>query len=58
MSVTPTEARIEQLEAVEEDVINILKIGGNCLLEIAKDRTSSKAVDTNVHQVFLRFHFC
>ena len=57
MSVTPTEARIEQLEAIEEDVINILKIGGNCLLEIAKDRTSSKAVDTNVHQVFLMISF-
>ena len=57
MSVTPTEARIEQLEAIEEDVINILKFGGNCLLEIAKDRTSPKAVDTNVHQVFLMISF-
>ena len=53
MSATPAEARIEQLEAIEEDVINILKTGGNCLLEIAKDRPSQKAVDTNVQQVFL-----
>ena len=53
MSATPAEARIEQLEAIEEDVINILKTGGNCLLEIAKDRPSQKAVDTNVQQVLL-----
>ena len=50
-SATPAEARIEQLEQIEDDVIAILKTAGNCLVEIAKDRPSQKAVDTNVQQV-------
>ena len=37
-SATPAEARIEQLEQIEDDVIAILKTAGNCLVEIAKDR--------------------
>merc|ERR1712018_1061309 len=40
-----------QLEQIEEDVINILKTSGNTLLEVAKDRTSQKAVDSLVQQV-------
>jgi len=51
MSNSPAEARIEQLEQIEEDVINILKTSGNCLLEVAKDRPSQKAVDSLVQQV-------
>ena len=55
-SVTsPAEARIEQLEQIEEDVIAILRSAGNCLVEIAKDRPSQKAVDANVQQVTNRF---
>merc|ERR1711997_1149021 len=50
-SASPAEARIEQLEQIEEDVIAILRSAGNCLLEIAKDRPSQKAVDGNVQQV-------
>ena len=46
---SPAEARIEQLEQIEEDVINILKTSGNCLLEIAKDRPSQKQVDSFVN---------
>ena len=46
MSNSPAEARIEQLEQIEEDVINILKTSGNTLLEVAKDRPSQKAVAT------------
>ena len=59
MSATPAEARIEQLEQIEDDVIAILKTAGNCLVEIAKDRPSQKAVDTNVQQVRTPFdiHF-
>ena len=41
-SATPAEARIEQLEQIEDDVIAILKTAGNCLVEIAKDRPSQK----------------
>lgn len=48
---SPAEARIEQLEQIEEDVINILKTSGNCLLEIAKDRPSQKQVDSFVNTV-------
>ena len=51
MSNSPAEARIEQLEQIEEDVINILKTSGNTLLEVAKDRPSQKAVDSLVQQV-------
>ena len=51
MSSTPAEARIEQLEIIEEDVIAILKNAGNCLVDIAKDRPSQKAVDQNVQTV-------
>ena len=58
---SPAEARIEQLEQIEEDVINILKTSGNCLLEIAKDRPSQKGIDTFVNTgnfclFVLRFH--
>ena len=48
---SPAEARIEQLEQIEKDVIDILKSAGTCVLEIGKDRPSQKAVDTNVTQV-------
>ena len=48
---SPAEARIEQLEQIEKDVIDILKSAGTCVLEIGKDRPSQKAVDTNVQQV-------
>ena len=51
MSASPAEARIEQLEQIEEDVIAILRSAGNCVVEIAKDRPSQKAVDANVQQV-------
>ena len=51
MSSTPAEARIEQLEHIEEDVIAILKSCGNCLIDIAKDRPSQKAVDQSVQTV-------
>ena len=51
MSNSPAEVRIEQLDQIEEDIINILKISGNCLLEVAKDRPSQKAVDNQVQQV-------
>ena len=51
MSASPAEARIEQLEKIEEDVIAILKSAGTCLVEISKDRPSQKAVDGNVQQV-------
>ena len=51
MSSTPAEARIEQLEHIEEDVIAILKNAGNCLLDISKDRPSQKAVDQSVQTV-------
>jgi len=51
MSSTPAEARIEQLEHIEEDVIGILKSCGNCLIDIAKDRPSQKAVDQSVQTV-------
>jgi hypothetical protein len=51
MSASPAEARIEQLEQIEEDVIAILKTAGTSLLEISKDRPSQKAVDQNVQQV-------
>ena len=50
-SASPAEARIEQLEQIEEDVIAILRSAGNCLTEIARDRPSQKAVDGNVQQV-------
>ncbi len=49
--VSPAEARIEQLEAIEEDVIDILKNAGACLSEISRDRPSQKAVDQLVQQV-------
>ena len=48
---SPAEVRIEQLEQIEEDIINILKFSGNCLLEVAKERPSQKAVDNQVQQV-------
>ena len=51
MANSPAEVRIEQLEKIEEDIINILKTSGNCLLEVAKDRPSQKAVDNQVQQV-------
>lgn len=51
MSSTPAEARIEQLEHIEEDVIAILKSCGNCLIDIAKDRPSQGAVDQSVQTV-------
>merc|ERR1712141_57800 len=51
MSNSPAEARIEQLEQIEEDVINILKTSGNTLLEVAKDRPSQKHVDQLNQQV-------
>ena len=53
MANSPAEVRIEQLEKIEEDIINILKTSGNCLLEVAKDRPSQKAVDNQVQQVSL-----
>ena len=58
MSASPAEARIEQLEKIEEDVIAILKSAGTCLVEISKDRPSQKAVDGNVQQVYYsNFYF-
>ncbi len=51
MSGSPAEARIEQLEQIEEDVIGILKSSGACLQEMSRDRPSQKAVDQNVQQV-------
>lgn len=51
MANSPAEIRIEQLEKIEEDIINILKTSGNCLLEVAKDRPSQKVVDNQVQQV-------
>ncbi len=51
MSGSPAEARIEQLEAIEEDVIGILKNAGSCLSEMSRDRPSQKAVDQLVQQV-------
>ena len=50
-TTSPAEARIEQLEQIEEDVIAILKSAGSSLQEIARDRPSQKAVDSNVQQV-------
>ena len=56
---SPAEARIEQLEQIEKDVIDILKSAGTCVLEIGKDRPSQKAVDTNVTQVcYSKYSHC
>ena len=57
MSASPAEARIEQLEKIEEDVIAILKSAGTCLVEISKDRPSQKAVDGNVQQVYYNIFY-
>ena len=37
MSVNPT-ARIEELDAIEKDVIDVLQKAGEALMEIARDR--------------------
>ena len=57
-NTSPAEARIEQLEQIEEDVINILKTSGNCLLEIAKDRPSQKQVDSFVNTGIFHLFTC
>ena len=45
-------ARIEQLKAIEQDVVGILESAGLCLQELGKEKPGSqKAIDAHNQQV-------